>query len=115
MVRFTHPTRFSEWLSKDEYQQFWKSKGEQGFYSVEVEGKNADGNSLFRARFEAKPGDHGFAHFTFHGIVAAEYDRRTAEYRQNGFRELSVHTFIDASGVKRFSGTWVRNREEDAP
>jgi WD40 repeat protein/tRNA A-37 threonylcarbamoyl transferase component Bud32 len=99
---------FSEWLPGDEYQQLWKSKSEQGFCPIEIEGREIDEVSQFRAQFGSKPRDSKFFFFTFHGITAEEYKKRTDRFRQEGFREISLHMFTDSSGVEQFSGTWTR-------
>jgi len=100
---------FSKWIPGPEYQQLFESKNLQGCYPVDVEGKmNAEAMPLFRARFVPKPNDEDFAFQTFHGIDHAEHVRRTAEFEQDGLREISATSFVDTSGVKRFCGTWVR-------
>lgn len=99
---------FSEWLSGTDYQKLFETRNLEGHYPVEVEGRNSNGENQFRAKFAAKPMPQGFAFATFHGIDRAEYVKRTAKYEQNGLREISVNSFLDASKVERLSGTWVR-------
>jgi hypothetical protein len=97
---------FSSWMPAREYQQIFEAKRAQKYYPAEVEGKNSEGVSMFRARFVRMPDEKGFRFYTFHGIDRSEYVRRTTRYRQEGLHETSKTSFVDISGVERFSGTW---------
>jgi hypothetical protein len=94
---------FSDWMSGPEYQEQFKTLAQQGTFPCIVEGKTGP---LFRAKFVPKP-SADFKFFSFHGISQSQYDAQTGEYRRQGFRELSITSFVDATGTRRLSGTWV--------
>jgi hypothetical protein len=96
-------------MSGQMYQELFQAQSKGGFYPVEVEGTIVGNESRFRARFDPKPKDPDFGFYSFHGILEADYRRRTNTYRQAGFRELSVHSFVDAGKNRRFSRTWIRD------
>ncbi len=99
---------YSNWLLPDMYQRTFESKDAAGFYPEEVEGTILGNRPIFRARFVPKPDKTRFGFRSFHGISEPEYRRRTESYEREGFRELSLHSFSDAAGDLRYSGTWVR-------
>jgi len=102
---------FSEWLSGPDYQKLFHANRSLSLYPMQVEGKVVNGESLFRARFAPKPDKEGFGYYSFHGIPKEDYRQRTAKYQRSGFREIYVNSFCDASGTRRFSGTWAGDKE----
>ncbi len=106
VVREDVETVFSRWLSRNAYQQLFNKMVTTGHFPARVEGKTEDGEPLFRAQFKLKPPRFGF--ISFHGISTKVYQQKTTKCRQQGFRELSVTSFVDSKGTQRFSGTLIK-------
>jgi hypothetical protein len=105
------PTRgvpFSKWLSSGDYQQLFNKNLPLGLYPVTVEGRQGKKEPQYRAQFVPRP--EGLSFVSFHGATDASHRVRTARYRQLGYREVCAMSFVDANGVRRHCGTWVRGQ-----
>jgi hypothetical protein len=98
---------FTDWLSSADYQNEFDRQVANGFYPVIVEGRNHAGQSQFRAAFVPFPAGVFFFE-SRHGITRELYEQRNAELLNQGYTQIWVQSFTDASGIDRYQATWVK-------
>ncbi len=96
----------SQWLTSAQYQREFDTRGPEGFYPREVEGKCQSGGEKFRADWKAIPAGASF--YAHHGLTRQDYARRDQEYRTKGYTLESVKQFKDCSGIDRYQATWLK-------
>lgn len=98
---------FTDWLSAEDYQIEFDQQVARRFYPTVVEGRNEAGQSQFRGGFVPFPAGT-FFFFSHHGIAREFYDQRNVELTSDGFTQIWVQSFTDASGIDRYQATWVK-------
>ena len=101
--------QYSPWLNAQAYQRLFQSKVSDGFYPAEIQGRLFADELTFRAKFIPRPKTSSFAFQAFHGLTETVYLERIKSFQSEGLHEISQHTFADGKGLKRYSGTWLRD------
>jgi TolB-like protein len=99
----------STWLSESDFQKEVDQQIRLGKYPSQVEGRSENGTSQFRALFLPYPSGYFFFE-TRVGGNKTYYDGRNAELSSQGYKLVSLQTFIDSIGIERYQATWLKTQ-----
>jgi CubicO group peptidase (beta-lactamase class C family) len=96
---------WSDWQSSADYQALFDAATKGGSWPVHVEGRSQGGAATFRARFAPF---HGAAFAAHHDLDCATHVALAAEHAQGGYALVSLSSFVDAGGRRRFQSAWAK-------
>lgn len=106
--RQSKPSESTPWLPAAEFKYEFDRQFNLRRYPPNIEGRNNNGSSEFRAKFVPFP-QGAFYFWSHHSMDKSFYDRKYSELYRQGFTLKSLQTFIDRTGIKRYQATWVKD------
>ncbi len=104
--------QWSSWMNRDDYQEYFNKVVKDGVFPLEVQAKVTEEGSRYRARFMPNPPDRDLVFRSMHGVTHAQYRQRETEALSRRMHAVSLTSFEDAEGTRRYSGTWVEGPNE---
>lgn len=98
---------YTPWMPGDDFgkqmDKYWKD----GYYPANVEGRNHDGTSEFRASLKPFP-KRTWWFYWWYGQPLSSYEDHKKRLTSEGFEEIHLQDFTDRDGIKRYQTCWIK-------
>ncbi len=95
------------WLIASNYQTEFDQQVNNGFYPIEVEGRNFNGESQFRGKFVPIP-PNPFLFNSIHGHEKGSYEGLNTNLLSQGYTQIHLQTFVNSMGITLYQATWEK-------
>jgi TolB-like protein len=101
------PGVFSPWLDEKTFAAQMDRLWKDGYYPAIVEGHAGAVANEYRAMVQPFP-KKVFWFYWWYGQVSSQYEEHRKRMTADGYREISLQTFTDREGVKRYQTCWLK-------
>ncbi len=98
---------FTSWMGEKEFgaemDRLWK----EGYFPAVVEGRPGSPANEYRAVMQPFP-KQAFLFYWWYNQIGSQYEEHRRQMTKDGFREISLQTFTDRDGMRRYQTCWLK-------
>jgi hypothetical protein len=100
---------WTAWMTSEEYSSEFDRQNARGNFPVKVEGKNDNGTSYYRGLFIRTP-DSIDSWYSYSSQEPGKDEAIHQELTATGHERVWSQSFVDAGGIDRHQGVWIRTK-----
>lgn len=99
---------YSEWQSFTDFNTtFYKNALQNNMFPLRIEGAVQNGQFVYRTRYGTFPQSPYRLIAAYVGLDCTQFQALNVTLVQRGFQLVSLQSFIDRGGVRRYQGSWL--------
>lgn len=97
-------------LTDQQFSDWFETYKDQGYIIVDVDARTYDGTTRYAMVWRENVDDREWAEWR--NLTSQEYHDRWEQYRDDGYRPLTIEGYLKDDSDLRFAGIWVENEED---